>query len=111
MGPLGRTPISFTGLHPPGPSPSQPPLLVLSPWRACETGTQTLSMALWSVPAFRVGDIGDLVSVPATGILGRALSGHGQAVDVEARQATSSLSWVTSLRSGAPSSCHQPAVV
>lgn len=31
--PLGRTPISFTGLHPPGPSPSQPPLLVLSPWR------------------------------------------------------------------------------
>lgn len=33
VGPLGRTPISFTGLHPPGPSPSQPPLLVLSPWR------------------------------------------------------------------------------
>lgn len=33
VGPLGRTPISFTGLHPPGPSSSQPPLLVLSPWR------------------------------------------------------------------------------
>lgn len=33
VGPLGRTPISFTGFHPPGPSPSQPPLLVLSPWR------------------------------------------------------------------------------
>lgn len=33
VGPLGRTPISFTGLHPPGPSPSQPPILVLSPWR------------------------------------------------------------------------------
>lgn len=33
VGPLGRTRISFTGLHPPGPSPSQPPLLVLSPWR------------------------------------------------------------------------------
>lgn len=102
VGPLGRTPISFTGLHPPGPSPSQPPLLVLSPWRLGLVKRGRRHCPWHCGPCLRsgLGTLGTLsLSQPPGFWAGLSVA--------TARQATSSLSWVTSLRSGAPSSCHQ----